>query len=317
MKTGIATLAVAAYGLLYALSLWHLDGTGAFPMEEAIGILVIVGIGFSFLSWITTLGIRPNVPLVTNPVSEALAALLLAAGIAAWLVYGKSWADGLIVDAAHGGSDFGHLAVGTLGKVVVFVIVPFIAFRVLFGSRLADFGLGREAWRCLFSRQGIAALVIGIAICAFQYFAGRGAEPIRDGTIAGPALWLGLPLAFLWLTIAVGLVEEFFFRGVLQSRLAAPFKSEIAGLFTMALIFGVMHAPGMVLRGGGDVEGLGMAPGWETAIAYTIVVQSVAAFFLGIFWLRTRNLPALMVIHAMADLLPNLPGFMKPFGLMP
>jgi membrane protease YdiL (CAAX protease family) len=52
-----------------------------------------------------------------------------------------------------------------------------------------------------------------------------------------------------------------------------------------------------------------------TAAAYTIGVQSVAAFFFGIFWMRTRNLPALVVIHAATDLLSNLPDFVKTLGL--
>jgi hypothetical protein len=33
--------------------------------------------------------------------------------------------------------------------------------------------------------------------------------------------------------------------------------------------------------------------------------------------MRTRNLPAVMIIHAATDLLPNLPDFVKPFGLVP
>ena len=86
-------------------------------------------------------------------------------------------------------------------------------------------------------------------------------------------------------------------------------RSPIAGLFVMALIFGLVHAPGMVLRGAGVSEGLGDQTDVLTAAAYTIGVQSVAAFFFGVVWLRTRNLPALMVIHAATDLLSNLPRF--------
>ena len=127
----------------------------------------------------------------------------------------------------------------------------------------------------------------------------------------GPkGVMVGGALTFLWLLFDVGLVEEFFFRGLLQERLAAALRSPIAGLVLMALIFGLVHAPGMVLRGAGGVEGLGEHPDALTAAAYTIAVQSVAAFFFGVVWMRTRNLPALMIIHAATDLLSNLPRFL-------
>jgi membrane protease YdiL (CAAX protease family) len=315
MKATIAVLAVALYAAVYAVSAFWLNEQGAFPLEEALMIFAIIGVGFSFLSWVTTIGLKPNVPAIARPGAETVVMLLLAAGIAAWLVWGKSYADNIIPDAAHGGSDFGHVANVLIAKLSVFVAIPFLIFRALFKHGLADFGLGRDAWRRLLGREGLAALGIAIAICAFQYFAGRGAAPIRDGTISGEALWIGLPLAFLWLMLLVGLVEEFFFRGVMQTRLAALFRSEVAGLVVMAILFGLMHTPGMVLRGAGEVEGLSMNPDWATAAAYTIVVQSVAAFYLGIFWMRTRNLPAVMIVHAATDLLPNLSDFVKPFGL--
>ena len=69
------------------------------------------------------------------------------------------------------------------------------------------------------------------------------------------------------------------------------------------------------MRGAGGVEGLGEHPDALTAAAYTIGVQSVAAFFLGIVWMRTRSLPAMIVIHAATDLLSNLPHFVKTLGL--
>jgi membrane protease YdiL (CAAX protease family) len=316
MRVARAAIALALYAAVYAASAWWLNEQGR-PLDDALMLLVVLGIGFSFLSWVTTIGTKPPVAPIARPGPEAFVMLLLAAGIAAWLVWGKTWADNIIPEAASGGSDFGHLAGVLIGKLAVFVVVPFLVFRALFGHRLRDFGLGGDAWRRLLGREGLAAIAIGAAMCALQYFGGRGAAPIRDGTISGEALWIGLPLAFLWLTLLVGLVEEFFFRGVMQTRLAALFKSEVAGLVVMAILFGLMHAPGMVLREAGVVEGLGASPDWATAAAYTITVQSVAAFYLGIFWMRTRNLPAVIIIHAATDLMPNLSDFMKPFGLMP
>lgn len=42
------------------------------------------------------------------------------------------------------------------------------------------------------------------------------------------------------------------------------------------------------------------------AIAYSIVVLAISGITFGIIWARTKNLFALMLIHAAGDLLPNL-----------
>src|SRR5439155_10140948 len=85
-------------------------------------------------------------------------------------------------------------------------------------------------------------LLVGGALIAFQYVLGGAAAPLREGKFAAYELFLGLPLCFAWLTIEVGLVEEFFFRALVQSQLAAWFKSEVGGVVLMSLIFGLAHA---------------------------------------------------------------------------
>ena len=83
----------------------------------------------------------------------------------------------------------------------------------------------------------------------------------------------------------------------------------------MALVFGLAHAPGFIFRHAGMIEGLGTNPSAADAIAYSIVTLSVSGIFFGIIWARTKNLFALIVIHAATDLLPNLQGFVKTWGL--
>jgi uncharacterized protein len=307
--------ALALFVAAYAAALVYLDATGALPFEESGMILAIIGVGFSALAWILTLGIKPIEITISRPAGEAITAILLVFAIAAYLVYGRTWVDGLVPDAAHGGSDFAHEAAQLASKLTAFVIIPLIIFRLVFGQGLASFGLSRAAFARLAGRDGLAALVIGAAICIFQFYVGNAAAPIRNGEIAGTTLWLGGALTFIWLVIEVGLVEEFFFRGVVQTRLAAVFRSELAGLFLMALIFGLIHAPGMVLRGAGGAEGLGSGVDPLTAMSYVIAIQSVAAIFLGLVWMRTHSLPAVMIIHAATDLFPAIPGFTKTLGL--
>jgi membrane protease YdiL (CAAX protease family) len=158
-------------------------------------------------------------------------------------------------------------------------------------------------------------LVLSAAILAFQYYLGGGAAPIREGKLSVHQLLVGVPLCFFWLAIEAGLVEEFFFRALIQARLSAYYRSEITGVVLMALVFGLAHAPGFIFRHAGTVEGLGENPTALHAIAYSIVILSVSGVFLGIVWARTKNLFAVIIIHAATDLLPNLAHFVRTWGL--
>jgi membrane protease YdiL (CAAX protease family) len=316
MSDRIGNLAVALFAATYAASLIYLDRRGALPVEEAATLFIVLGLGFSFLAWLTTIGIKPIPLRIERPTAEGIVALLLVAMVAGYLVYGRTWVDAQFPGATQGGSALGHQIGVTVAKLAVFVVFPFLVYRFLFGQTASGFGLSRVAFARLFGRDGVAALIIAAAICLFQFYAGRAAAPIRDGIVTGEALWLGGAVTFLWLLFDVGLTEELFFRGMLQERLAALLRSPLAGLMLMALFFGLIHAPGIVLRGAGDLEGLGSHPDWLTGASYTIAVQAVAAFFFGIVWMRTRNLAAVIVIHAATDLLAHLPRYVKMFGLV-
>src|SRR6185436_15404863 len=108
---------------------------------------------------------------------EGLVAVLLVGAVAGYLVYGRDWVDAQFPDAAHGGSALGHALGVTAAKLAVFVALPFAIFRLLFGQGTAGFGLSRAAFGRLAGRDGLAALVIGFAICIFQFYQGSAAEP--------------------------------------------------------------------------------------------------------------------------------------------
>ncbi|MEQ1755187.1 MAG: CPBP family intramembrane glutamic endopeptidase [Micropepsaceae bacterium] len=313
----LAWIAIAIYVVVYGVSVFHLNGAGSYPIEEAITILVLLGFGFPLLSWVVTIGVRPIELEVRQPAAQSLVALMLTIGLGAYLIYMRTWADGLVPDAAQGGHADAHMAWVLALKLLSMVMLPFLAVQGFFNVRLQDFGFSGEAFRRLLGRDGLTVLVVGSAICAFQYFAGSAAAPFREGKYATDALQIGLPFAFAWLVLEVGLTEEFFFRALLQERLSAFLRSDIAGMIFMALIFGLVHAPGIVLRGAGVVEGLGANPDLITAMAYTVVVQSVAAFMFGILWLRTRNLLVVMLVHAATDLLSNASDIMGAIGIAP
>src|SRR5580765_2358387 len=109
-----------------------------------------------------------------------------------------------------------------------------------------------------------------------------------------------MPLTFLWLFIEAGFVEEFFFRAILQSRLAVLLRSEWAAILVGGIIFGLAHVPGLYLRGA-ESEGINeQLPVWFW-LSYCIANMSIAGIFLGIIWSKTRSLYLVMALHAMVD----------------
>jgi membrane protease YdiL (CAAX protease family) len=105
----------------------------------------------------------------------------------------------------------------------------------------------RSMPRAVLKSHAPLVLIMSAVLIAFQFFVGSAAAPVRTGELTSRQLLIGLPLCFIWLTLEVGLVEEFFFRALLQARLAAYFRSEVTGVVLMSLIFGFAHVPGFVL----------------------------------------------------------------------
>jgi len=46
-------------------------------------------------------------------------------------------------------------------------------------------------------------------------------------------------------------------------------------------------------------------------MAYSIVVLAISGILFGVVWARTKNLLAVMLLHAAGDLLPNFAMFAK------
>jgi membrane protease YdiL (CAAX protease family) len=299
-----ALLAFAVYGVSLAL-LWRNPG---FSHEDAISMLVVFGLAFPLVAWVTTLCARPlEIAVRANSAEMGLLAFCLI-GVILFLIWGTALSDAL-VPATWLGSPRIKFLVVFARKLIVFVAIPFVLFRFAFGYRWRDYGIQLAGLRALAGNHLLVVFILSAAILAFQYFFGGGAAPIRHGEFNAAQLLVGLPLCFLWLFLEAGLVEEFFFRGLLQTRLAVWLKSEIAGVALMALLFGLAHAPGFILRRAGLADAIGENPSAADAIAYAVVVLSVSGIFFGIVWARTRNLFAVMLIHAATDLLPNLKQF--------
>jgi len=117
---------------------------------------------------------------------------------------------------------------------------------------------------------------------------------------------IGVPLTLAWVTLEAGVVEEFFFRVLLQTRISAAIRSELGAIVLTSLAFGLIHAPGLYLRTSLMQEGLPPHPSLLMAIGYSIVITSSAGFLFGVLWARTRNFAVIVVAHGIADLLPNI-----------
>jgi uncharacterized protein len=302
--------AVVLFTLLYvaaALVLWLHQ---SLQIGDALVELVLFGAAFPAAAWFAT---RHAKPLEVAPPSdwrEVWLVLGLVIALAIYLVNGPQLVDQLLPHAWSGSPRI-HFLVVMAKKLIVFVAIPFILFRLLFGHQLRDFGIQIEGLRAITRSHLPVILTVGGGLLLFQYFLGGAAAPLRQGKFSAYQLLVGLPLCFLWLSVEVGLVEEFFFRAVVQSRFAAWLKSEVGGVALMSLVFGLAHAPGMIFRQAGELEGLGANPGALDAVAYSIVTLAISGVLFGVLWVRTKNLAVLICIHAAGDLLPNFSEFVR------
>ena len=314
MKLERLNLTVVVGLTLYAVGLAVLWQNKNFEPGGALIVLFLFGLIFPSLAWLATIRAVPLSISVRPSGREMLVLAGFIVALSIYLIGGPQWIDNHLPEAWTDSSKI-KLLVTLAKKLIVFVAIPFAVFRFAFSYRLRDFGIQFQGLRALAGSHLPVVLVVGSALVAFQYFVGSGAAPVRHGNFSMHQLLVGLPLCFIWLVIEVGLVEEFFFRALVQSRLAAWFKSEVSGVVLMSLVFGLAHAPGFIFRQAGSVEGLGANPSALDAIAYSIVVLSVSGILFGVMWARTKNLFALMLIHAAADLLPNFANFVQVWRL--
>jgi membrane protease YdiL (CAAX protease family) len=298
-----------SFVLIYGVCLAMVGAYDLFALEEPIVVLVIMGLGFPGIAYWVTVNAQPF------PVRErSSAAKLIALGwcvvlVTLYLSFGKSYLEILTA-----GRPLVSEMVSLGGKLLFAVVVPFWIFRRAFGLGWRDFGLNFAVRTLSWAGHRRALVVMVVLWLAFQYFVGSGASAIREGAFSAAELVIGLPIAFAWLVIEVGLVEEFFFRALLQNQLAIWLRSDLGGIFVAALVFGLAHAPGLYLRGAGSVTVLGETPSLLAALTYSVVMLAVAGLVMGVLWARTRNLLLLMLIHAAADLLPNYPHYMSLVG---
>lgn len=158
-----------------------------------------------------------------------------------------------------------------LANPVTYVLIPLVVL-LLAGARLPTLGFAKG------HRVGRALLICCALPVAWFVFT----------LVSGQQTIVRLLGTFVSNFMQNGFLEEFLFRGILQTRLRL-----LAGpgwaLVLQALVFGVWHL-------GSGYTNTGHA-GLLPAIAITIVHQSVIGLALGILFERTRNLLVPSVVH--------------------
>ncbi len=304
-RKAIGISLLAAYILIYAATLLAMVRFGKFDASDSLGVFAVLGVGFSFAAWLLTIGVKPLPYRVLEPRKESVALLAYLVLLALFIAYGFS-----VIHRAIPGEPADSIAI-LIAKLTAFVVIPACIMMSRFGYKLRDL-----APLSLTTSHLLVVLGMSLVLLIFQSVAGRGLRDIADAHVPGDKLLLGIPLVFLWLVFEVGVVEEFFFRVLLQSRLSAVLRSELGGIVLMSLIFGLVHAPGLYLRTSATQEGLSAHPSLLMAIGYSIVITSVAGFFLGVLWARTRNFLVLVLVHAATDLLPNTLPTLRAFHIL-
>ncbi len=294
---------VAAYFALWALAFTVLRRLEGFEASEALPALVILGVIFPALAMLATRRVSALPYVVRRPGAETAVLVMYLEVIACVLVSGFSRVARIETEPLH--------SLVLLGvKLMVFVALPTAIAMALGHYRIAELVPISLRWRDL-----RPALWMSLAALLMQSFLGRGLHDIQEAHLPVWVLAVATPVSLIWLIVEVGVVEEFFFRVLLQERLAAVLRSPWGGLVVAAVLFGLVHAPGFYLRPVATQEALGSHPSLLMAVGYSIVMTSLAGLFLGVLWMRTKNFAVLVIVHAAGDLLPNLVPWVKAFHL--
>jgi len=96
--------------------------------------------------------------------------------------------------------------------------------------------------------------------------------------------WKWLPFLLLEILLFTAWPEELLFRGLLQNMLARTTKSDLAGWWTAAVLFGFSHITNMGF------------PNWRY-----VVLASIAGLFYGWTWRKTGSIFASAMVHALVD----------------
>lgn len=292
---------VAAYLLLWVAATCFLAAKGGDWTLPTIS-LAVFGATLPLLGTaLTRKAVPPPIP-VKRPTLELCALLVF---LSVYAVGFLGWGMSATRAALPAGREQELLVLAV--KLLVHVAAPALLLAAL-GAKIAPlFNSGLKApgfWPPLLV---LGAVILGLICVVSPALSEIEALHASAATLAWTA-----PATFVWLAIEAGLCEEFLFRAVLQTRLAAVLKTEAGAVVTGAVLFALAHVPGLYLRGHPGVDGYSSDP--LQVIAFTIAALSPVALLFGTLWARTRSLLLIVLLHAAVDVLPNIPEFVRTWA---
>ncbi|UCC47734.1 MAG: CPBP family intramembrane metalloprotease [Gemmatimonadota bacterium] len=194
-----------------------------------------------------------------------------------------------------------------LGHWLTLVALP-LALLILYQRRVWDNWSLEKTLTTVGLEKGsltrglVWAIPLGLGVSlVLQLLLSNNVDAFRELITSGRFLYL-LPLALVLLLLTAGLTEEFFFRGVLQTRLAALLRSNVLAILVVSVLFGLYHLPYAYLN-----------PHWPSAgdlgaaFQAAMVNGMLGGVVLGAVYVFARgNLLAPVIVHALIDLFPAM-----------
>lgn len=182
-----------------------------------------------------------------------------------------------------------------LAKPIVFLALPWVILRVLRPRedrdpfRLRTAWWPREGWRWL-------APIPAVLVFSWLYVLGPFAAPLPQPADYPDPVYLAVGATLTFFTANV--LEEVFFRGMLQTRLEALF-GRWPGILLASLLFAWLHLP---THG----QAASAWAGLPLTLGAIVAFQGMFGLFTGYLWARYRNLWAPIAAHTAMNTLPLL-----------
>ncbi len=187
---------------------------------------------------------------------------------------------------------------------VTLVTLPFLAVLFLqppanrkLTTVLASFGIRKGN----LTRGVFWAIGLSVLACLFQLFGSRYSNEIWEIIWSGRVFYL-LPVVLVLLALTAGFTEEFFFRGLLQTRVELLFGSKWLALVVTSICFGLYHIPYAYLN-----------PNWPSAGDFSAAFASAmgqgiaGGLVLGGLYLGSkRNLLPCVILHSSINAFPAM-----------
>ena len=170
------------------------------------------------------------------------------------------------------------------------------------GKRNLRRALGTVGLRSGSLTRGVGwAILAGALITAFQVFLGGHSDEIQGLIRSGRALWL-FPLSLALMFVLAAFTEEVLFRGFLQTRLEALFRSRWIAVVVAAFLFGVYHLPYAYLNPRWPSYG-DWGAAWSAALGNGVPGGLVLG---GLYVISRGNLVACVVLHSLINAAPAM-----------